>query len=161
MPQRKLKAKPIVGWREWVVLPELSPLPLKAKIDTGARTSTLHAFGLRVFERDGLPWVDFEIHPIQRSKAHSTQISHPVATFRQVRSSTGHSEKRPVIRTEFQIGPNQFDIELTLTSRSEMGFRMLVGRSAVRRRFWVDPGRSFLFPASEPQLDQQPVTELS
>ena len=161
MPKRKLKTKPLIGWREWVVLPDLSPVPMKAKIDTGARTSTLHAFGLSVSERDGVPWVDFEIHPVQRSKAQSTEASQPIVGFKQVRSSTGHSEKRPVIRTQMRIGPNQFDIELTLTSRSEMGFRMLIGRSAVRRRFVVDPGRSFLTQTSERRLNDQRTTESS
>ena len=146
MAQSRLKTRPLIGWREWVLLPDLSPVPLKAKIDTGARTSTLHAFGLSVYARDGEPWVDFEIHPIQRSKAQSSLVSYPITSFKQVRSSTGHSERRPLIRTRFQIGQHEFDIDVTLTSRDEMGFRMLLGRSAVRRRFWVDPGRSFLHP---------------
>ena len=148
MAQRRLKTRPLIGWREWVLLPDLSTVPLKAKIDTGARTSTLHAFGLSVYERDGEPWVDFEIHPIQRSKAESSMVSYPITGFKDVRSSTGHSEKRPLIRTLVQIGEEEFDINVTLTSRDEMGFRMLLGRSAVRRRFWVDPGRSFLHPVS-------------
>lgn len=146
MAQPKLKTRPLIGWREWVLLPDLTPVPLKAKIDTGARTSTLHTFGLSVHERDGEPWVDFEVHPIQRSKAQRSLVSYPISAFRQVRSSTGHSERRPVIRTLFRIGEHEFDIDVTLTSRDEMGFRMLLGRSAVRRRFWVDPGRSFLHP---------------
>jgi len=147
MTQRKLKTRPLIGWREWVLLPDLSPVPLKAKIDTGARTSTLHAFGLSVHERGGKPWVDFEVQPIQGSKAQRSMVSCPIDAFKQVRSSTGHSERRPVIRTLFQIGEHEFDIDVTLTSRDDMGFRMLLGRSAVRRRFWVDPGRSFLQPA--------------
>ncbi len=159
MPQRKVRAKPIVGWREWVVLSDMTPVPLKAKIDTGARTSALHAFGLRLTEKEGVPWVDFDIHPVQRSKTQSTHISLPVAGFKRVRSSSGHSEERPVIRTKIEIGPHRLVIDLSLTSRDEMGFRMLVGRSAIRRRFWVDPGRSFLYPTSEPRLGLQQTTE--
>lgn len=147
MAEHKLKTRPLIGWREWVQLPDLSSVPLKAKIDTGARTSTLHAFGLSLHERDSEPWVDFEVHPIQGSAGQRSTVSYPVSGFKQVRSSSGHTERRPVIRTLFKIGDREFDIDLTLTSRDEMGFRMLLGRSAVRRRFWVDPGRSFLHPA--------------
>ena len=117
---------------------------MKVKIDTGARTSTLHAFDLSLQSRDGEPWVEFEVHPIQRSRAESTTVRCPVHAFKRIRSSTGHSERRPVIRTPLRIGEVEYDIDVTLTSRDEMGFRMLLGRSAVRRRFWVDPGRSFL-----------------
>lgn len=149
MPKpRKLKARPLIGWREWVVVPNLSPVPMKAKIDTGARTSTLHAFNLRVGERNGTPWADFEIHPTQRSRTGKSQVSCRVESFKQVRSSTGHSERRPMIRTTIQIGEHEYEIDLTLTSRDEMGFRMLLGRAAIRRRFWVDPGLSFLHPVS-------------
>jgi hypothetical protein len=120
---------------------------MKAKIDTGARTSTLHAFDLSVETRDGELWAEFELHPTQRSRAGSSTVSCQVISFKQIRSSTGHSERRPVIRTMIQIGEHEYEIELTLTSRDEMGFRMLLGRTALRRRFWVDPGRSFLHPA--------------
>jgi hypothetical protein len=129
-----------------VVLPGLSPIPLKAKIDTGARTSSLHAFGLSIQERNGEPWIEFEVHPIQRSRAKATRVEYPVEGFRRVRSSTGHSEQRPVIRTPIRLGGQDFEIDVTLTSRDEMGFRMLVGRAAIRRRFWVDAGRSYLHP---------------
>jgi hypothetical protein len=122
---------------------------MKAKIDTGAQTSTLHAFDLSVTDRDGTPWVDFEVHPLQRSRARSSRVSFPIHSFKRVRSSTGHSQRRPVIRTPIRIGQHGYDIDITLTSRDEMGFRMLLGRAAIRRRFWVDPGRSYLFPAPE------------
>lgn len=94
--------------------------------------------------------MEFEIHPIQRSRAHASRVSCPIWGFKKVRSSTGHSEKRPVIRTSMRIGEHESDIDVTLTSRDEMGFRMLLGRGAVRRRFWVDPGRSFLHAAPPP-----------
>lgn len=134
----------MVGWREWVELPGLSSDLINAKIDTGARTSALHAFNLRVAERDGIDWADFEIHPAQRSAAGAVMVSCEIVEFRRVRSSTGHVERRPVIRTSVQVGQELFDIDVTLTSRDEMGFRMLLGRSAVRRRFLVDPGRSYV-----------------
>jgi hypothetical protein len=141
---RSPKSRPLIGWREWVAVPDLSPVPIKAKIDTGARTSTLHAFDLSIELHNGESWADFEVHPTQRSRADRTAVSCPIQTFKRVRSSTGHAERRPVIRTTIQIGDYHYDIELTLTSRDEMGFRMLLGRSALRRRFWVDPGLSFL-----------------
>jgi hypothetical protein len=143
---RKPNQRPLLGWREWVLLPRLSPVPLKAKIDTGARTSSLHAFDMSLHTDNEDPWVEFEIHPIQRSRAQPSRVSCPIRGFKQVRSSTGHSEKRPVIRTPIRVGAHEFDIDVTLTSRDEMGFRMLLGRAAIRRRFWVDPGRSFLHP---------------
>ena len=145
---RPSKSRPLIGWREWVLLPGLSPVPVKAKIDTGARTSVLHAFRLVLRTGSDGIWADFEVHPVQHSQADSTTVSSPVAGFRQVRSSSGHLERRPVIRTPVRIGPHRFEIDVTLTSRDEMGFRMLLGRSAVRRRFWVDPGRSFLYSAA-------------
>jgi hypothetical protein len=156
---RPAKTRPLIGWREWVLLPDLSPVPVKAKIDTGARTSVLHAFRLAVRTRSDEVWVDFEIHPVQHSQAHSTPVSCPVVGFRQVRSSSGHLERRPVIRTPVRIGPHRFEIDLTLTSRDEMGFRMLLGRAAVRRRFWVDPGRSFLHSAEGNRPGPTPTEE--
>lgn len=141
----------MVGWREWVDLPDLCDSQIKAKIDTGARTSALHAFGLRVFERDGSTLARFEIHPRQRSAEPSYTVEVPVRAFRTVRSSTGHRERRPVIATRARLGDHEFGIELTLTSRDAMGFRMLLGRAAVRRRFWVDPGRSYLAGRTAPQ----------
>ncbi len=135
----------VVGWREWVRLPDLCEFPMKAKIDTGARTSSLHAFDLRVEETDGVAIASFEIHPAQRSARDATRVRLEVDGFRLVRSSSGHRERRPVIRTPIVVGTRQFKIDVTLTSRDEMGFRMLLGRSALRRRFLVDPGRSFSF----------------
>lgn len=140
----KARQRTVIGWREWVGLPDLATVPVKAKVDTGARTSTLHAFGLVTEEDAGQPSVSFEIHPVQRSTLHRAKVTYPVHGFKVVRSSTGHSERRPVIRTRVEIGEHEFDIDITLTSRDRMGFRMLLGRSALRRRFWVDPGRSFI-----------------
>jgi hypothetical protein len=158
---RPKKPKPLIGWREWVLLPDLSPVPVKAKIDTGARTSVLHAFRLAIRTESEQMWADFEVHPVQHSQAHSTRVSHPIAGFRRVRSSSGHSERRPVIRTPIRIGPHRFEIDVTLTSRDEMGFRMLLGRAAVRQRFWVDPGRSFLHSAGRDQPGPTPTEDRS
>ena len=135
---------PIVGWREWTTLPALSGTPMKAKIDTGARTSALHAFALELTtDAAGITTAAFEIHPLQRSSARSSSVQLPVIDFRTVRSSNGTSETRPVVQTTARIGDHEWTIDLTLTSRDEMGFRMLLGRAAVRRRFLVDPSRSY------------------
>jgi hypothetical protein len=133
-----------IGWREWIALPDFGDTPMKAKIDTGARTSSLHAFNLRVDKKSDPPIATFEVHPFQRSKRNASKVSLPVAKFVKVRSSSGHVEKRPVVRTRIIIGKETHMIEITLTSRDAMGFRALVGRSAVRHRFLVDPGRSYI-----------------
>jgi hypothetical protein len=138
------RTRPLAGWREWVLLPDVCPIPMKAKLDTGARTSTLHAFGMRIIEHEGATWVEFEVFPLQRTKAQRSAVRYPISAFKLVKSSTGHTERRPVIRTPLVIGSRRFDIDVTLTSRDEMGFRMLLGRAALRRRFWVDAGASFL-----------------
>jgi hypothetical protein len=134
----------IIGWREWVALPELGGAIVKAKIDTGARTSALHAFGLRVLDRGPGQVASFELHPRQRSRADALRVECPVHSFKQVRSSNGRVERRPVIVSSVRLGALSWPIEVTLTSRDAMGFRMLLGRAAVRRRFLVDPGKSYL-----------------
>lgn len=136
----------VAGWREWVGLPELGVIWVKAKVDTGARSSALHAYDVVVLERDGVEYADFEIHPWQRSELDSRRVELPIVDRRIVRSSTGHEEERPVVRTKIRIVGLDVDAELTLTNRDEMGFRMLVGREALRGRLLVDPGRSYLGP---------------
>lgn len=133
-----------IGWREWVALPDLAVPAIKAKADTGARTSSLHAFGLGWFELAGEPWVRFEIHPHQRHRRGSTVVEAAVVGRRKVKSSTGHVEERPVIKTKVTLNERTWPIEITLTDRDDMGFRMLLGRAALRKKFVVDPGRSFL-----------------
>lgn len=144
MSRRPRRPPAVIGWREWVALPELSPTPVKAKVDTGARTSALHAFGLRYRDVDGVTIASFELHPLQRSSARAVRVELPVIEYRKVRSSNGRVERRPVVRTKAQLGDHSWPIELTLTSRDEMGFRMLLGRAAVRGRFLVNPGRSYV-----------------
>ena len=134
----------VAGWREWVSLPELGVEWIKAKLDTGARTSALHAFDLEPFERDGAPWVRFSIHPWQRSATDAITAELPVHDVRRVRSSSGHVEERYVVLVAIRIGMRRVPTEVTLTRRDEMGFRLLVGREALRQGFVVDPGRSYL-----------------
>ncbi len=138
------KSKTVIGWREWIELPELCATPLKAKIDTGARTSALHAFDLTLRESGGATVASFLLHPVQRSSAGAVRVEWPVQGFRKVRSSNGRVETRPVIVTNARAAGVEWPIEVTLASRDEMGFRMLLGRGALRQRFHVDPGRSFL-----------------
>ena len=147
MPRRSTP-RPPVGWREWVLFPELTPIPIKAKVDTGARTSSLHAHDMSIETRGDQAWVLFEVNPRQRSRQGGSRVEMPVQMLKKVKSSTGHSQIRPVIRTPIRIGDHSYDIEITLTSRDEMGFRVLLGRTALRGRFWVDPGRSYLHELS-------------
>jgi hypothetical protein len=140
----KQPARMVVGWREWVALPALGITAIKAKIDTGARSSSLHAFNLQTFERGSETWVRFDVHPLQRDDATVVRAEARVLEFRHVRSSSGHQTLRPVIRTELALGGRKWSVELTLAARDEMGFRMLLGREAMRGRFVVDPARSFL-----------------
>lgn len=144
MAPRPRKPLPALGWREFVDLPDLTASPIKAKVDTGARTSALHAFDLEIDERDGIVLATFDLHPTQRSARRSRTVSCEVVSFRKVRSSNGRSENRPVIRTPIRLGEKQWTIEVTLTSRDEMGFRMLLGRAAIKGKFLVNPGRSYL-----------------
>jgi len=136
---------PTIGWREWVGLPELGVDTIKAKVDTGARSSALHAWDIVVVDRrDAAPSVRFVLHPVQRDQAVTVEAEAPLVGWRDVRSSNGDVQRRPVIRTLLAIAGHELQLDLTLTQRDEMGFRMLVGRQAVRRRFVVDPARSFV-----------------
>ena len=136
--------RPVLGWREWVTLADWDVAHLKAKVDTGARTSSLHAFDLEWFQQGATPWVRFEIHPWQRSTDDAIVAEAPVVSTRDIKSSSGVVDHRPVVRTTLAIGGHAVDAEITLTLRDEMGFRMLVGREAIRNRFLVDPGVSYL-----------------
>ena len=133
-----------IGWREWVALPDLGVTRIKAKIDTGARSSALHAFDLERFRRRGNDMVRFTIHTLQRSSKRVIVAEAEMLDERVVRSSNGVNALRPVILTRVELLGESWPIELTLASRDEMGFRMLLGRQAVRGRFLIDPGRSYL-----------------
>ena len=134
---------PVIGWREWVALPELGIEYIKVKVDTGARTSSLHAFDLEECVRDGVTLVRFMIHPEQRRAHPEIPVELPLVARRRVRDSGGRSELRPVVETEVSLHGRRWPIELTLTRRDAMGFRMLLGRQAIRHRFVVDPGGSY------------------
>lgn len=135
--------KPIIGWREWIGLPDLGVPAIKVKVDTGARTSSLHAFAIKDFERDGVPWVRFVIHPEQDKARPAIPAELPLFDRRAVRNSGGREELRPVVQTTIELYGQRWPIEITLTRRDAMGFRMLLGRQAIRRRFTVDPGASY------------------
>lgn len=138
------KTKPVIGWREWVALPELGIDRIKAKVDTGARSSALHAIRIEEFERDDQEMVRFRVHPAQRDTRETIECEYPIHDRRSVRSSVGHAQDRIVIRPRVEIGGASFEIDVTLTNRDAMGFRMLLGREATRKRFLVDPGASYL-----------------
>lgn len=142
-PRKRPGRQPTIGWREWVAFPELGVEAIKAKVDTGARTSSIHAFDLREVRRDGRVYVRFKIHPEQRSARPEIEVELPMVARRRVRDSGGKLEERPVVSTEIELMGERWPIELTLTRRDMMGFRMLLGRRAIRGRFVVDPGGSF------------------
>lgn len=142
--KKPAKERPLIGWREWALLEGLGLPPIKVKIDTGARSSALHATKLKTFERDGQTWAAFTIHPLQRTIKQSQRVELPVFEFRRVRSSNGHEADRPVVLTPVVIGQTRWMLELTLADRDAMGFRMLLGRQAMRKRFQIDPGKSYL-----------------
>ncbi|MFT5698526.1 MAG: hypothetical protein ACI8ZB_001381 [Desulforhopalus sp.] len=139
----KTDTLPVVGWREWVALPDLGIKTIKVKVDSGARSSSLHAFDLETFQRDGVQWVRFTVQPVQRSHDKTVVVEAIVLEFRSVRSSSGVAKKRPVIMTNIELLGEKWPVELTLASRDEMGFRMLLGREAFRGRFLVDGGKSY------------------
>lgn len=146
--------RPVVGWREWVALPAIGVRAIKAKIDTGARSSALHAYNIERFDRAGERWVRFTIHPWQRDVATTVVGEAPLLDDRWVRSSSGRQELRPVVTTDVELMGVRWPIELTLSNRDQMGFRMLLGRQAVRGRFIVDPGRSYR--GGKPPIDSRP-----
>jgi hypothetical protein len=134
----------MLGWREWVALPDLGVDWMKAKVDTGARSSALHAFDLHDETRGGDPWVRFVLHPWQRSDDDAVAVTAPVVDHRLVRSSNGATTRRPVIATTIRIGTLDLTTEITLARRDQMGFRLLIGRETMRGRATVDPDASFL-----------------
>lgn len=134
-----------IGWREYVSLPKLKVKGIKVKVDTGAATSALHAEDIFIFNEDGKKKVIFTIYPKQGNKIKKVHAEAELIEMRHIRSSTGHVTERPVIRTVIKIGEEEaYEIDITLVNRDIMGFRMLLGRKALKKKFLVHPGKSFL-----------------
>ncbi|MFB6286188.1 MAG: ATP-dependent zinc protease [Candidatus Bipolaricaulia bacterium] len=136
--------RPVIGWREWAGLPEFGVPRIKAKVDTGARTSAIHAKRIQRFHERGRAMVQFVIHPVQRSTRHPVTVTAEITDERKVRSSSGRARHRPVIVTPVKLANYTWAIEVTLANRDMMGFRLLLGRQALKQRFLVHPGRSFV-----------------
>ncbi len=144
MDPKKLENKIPIGWREWISLPDWGVDYIKVKVDTGARTSSLHVEDVEYFERDGESWVRFTLDPWQKSNMDQVRVEAKVISRRDVRSSSGYLEKRPVVKTGLIVAGKAITAEITLTNRDKMGFRMLLGREAIRKVFFVVAGLSYL-----------------
>jgi ribosomal protein S6--L-glutamate ligase len=136
----------ILGWEEWVSLPELGLPAIKAKVDTGARTSALHAYFVEPVDVEGVEMVRFGVHPIPRRDDVEIICTARVKDRREVTSSNGERENRFVIETPVRIGEREWPIEITLTNRNAMAYRMLIGRQAITDDILVDPASSFRQP---------------
>ena len=137
------REKLVLGWREWASLDDLNIKKIKVKVDTGARTSALHANNLKIIKRGAKQFVEFDLKPLQDG-GRTVHCRAPLVGQKTVKSSTGTSTVRPVIETAIHIGEYRWKIEVTLVNRDIMGFRMLLGRQAMRGNFLVDPGKSFV-----------------
>ncbi len=135
-------SKMIVGSEEWCAMPGLSIPVIKARIDSGARTSSIHAFNIQPFKKNGEAWISFEVHPLQQNRSTIIRTEAEVHDRRVVKSSSGDSEKRYVIKTILNLGDESWEIEVTLSNRDSMGYRMLLGREAMNNRILVDPSAS-------------------
>jgi hypothetical protein len=153
MEARVFAKEPLkIGWREWVALPDLRVDAIKAKIDTGARTSVLHAYRIEPFWRRSALWLRFELNPIQRSEAMKVVCEARAIDERAVRNSGGGVERRYIITTLLKLGDLAWSIELALANRDQMGFRMLLGRTALQGRALIEPGRSYLLGTAPRRL---------
>lgn len=138
------KPKLVAGWREWAQLPDLGVEKIKVKLDTGAKTSSIHAFELATFTHMNEEWLRFDVHPIQDNDLITHTCTSPIVDYRWITSSSGHSQKRFIIQTTLKLGEFSSLIEISLANRDEMGFRMLIGRNALKKQILVDPAHSFL-----------------
>lgn len=155
------KSLPILGWREWLALPEFDIVHIKAKIDTGARTSALHAFFIDPYFKGGQHWIMFGIHPDQHNTNIAIECHAPVKDRRLVSDSGGHKCRRYVIETWMILGHSAIMAEMTLTNRDSMKFRMLLGRTAMRNNFLINPQVSFLQEKPDKTLYQNWKTKLA
>lgn len=137
--------KIIVGSEEWCSLPELGIKAIKARVDSGATTSSIHAINISTFKRNGSTWVSYEVHPIQGSRKVTLHCESKLIDRRVIKSSNGETERRYVIRERMQLGDQSWDVDLTLTNRANMGFRMLLGREAMGQKILVDPSANYNF----------------
>jgi hypothetical protein len=147
---RRKRELMVIGWREWISLPGLGIEHIKVKVDSGARTSALHAFAIQPFKQEDKHFIQFKMHPLQRCTDKVVQCVAEVQDIRWVTDSGGHRERRYVIKTPVTMGMRTWSIEVTLTNRDIMNFRMLLGRTAMRRRVVVNPAASFLLPEAIP-----------
>jgi hypothetical protein len=143
MAKRLKKEMKVIGWREWLKIPDLGIENIKVKVDTGARSSSLHACKVEVFERGDEKWVRFKVNPSQK-KGKAVEVEAKILEFRSVKSSNGIVSKRPVIVSNVTLHGITWPIEITLAQRSEMGFKMLLGRQAFRKKFLVNAGKSYM-----------------
>ncbi len=139
----KSKEKMIIGWREWLSFPDLGIPAIKAKVDTGARTSAIHAFDIREFTKDGQPFVEFTVHPVQHNRKPEVRCCAAVMDLRMITSSNGGRSRRYIIKTRVRIGERTWPIELSLASRDQLGFRALLGRQAIRKNCIINAGSSY------------------
>lgn len=141
---RKKKEKKIIGWREYLVLPELGIKTIKAKVDTGARSSALHAYDLKIEKFGKKDIAKFKVHPHQNDTKRFKRCEAEIVEYRKVKSSNGQTELRPVILSTVKLHGEAWETEITLTNRDQMGFRMLLGRASFRKKFLVDVSKSYL-----------------
>lgn len=148
--------KIIIGSDEWCALPSLNIPAIKARVDSGAKTSSMHAINIKRFARDKEKWVSFEVHPLQGDRKATIHCEAPLIDHRVIKSSSGDKEQRPVIRTSLSLGDKLWEVEVTLTNRDTMGYRMLLGREAMNGRVLIDPEGLCLHGDKTPEI----LTEL-
>ncbi|QEN09412.1 hypothetical protein EXM22_16030 [Oceanispirochaeta crateris] len=144
MNQKYLNKLTPIGWREWASFPDWGIDYIKVKIDSGAKTSSIHVDDLVYFEKENTSWVRFKVSPWQKSNEDQMTVESPVHSQREIRSSSGYLEKRPVVVVLLKVAGKVLEVELSLTNRSKMGFRMLLGREALNGNFQIITGKSYL-----------------
>lgn len=154
-----ISGKLIIGGVEWVALPDLGLPPLRARIDTGAHTSSLHAENLELFYRDGARWVRFRVPNRMRKPTRWWDCEAAIACWRSVRCTSGESERRPVIQTTLELGERRWSVDLNLTSRERMRYHFLLGRSAMADGILVNPGHVFLHGRPGAKAPDPPNTD--